>query len=100
MSRKQILITLVDTRGEKGSVGCGHRHRIGDSWDFDLQRGDLCPMAFHVAFIYADILRYGGQVPGNPKGTALFSCPDPKVLNIFKIEVKDSIPYKMDNEAG
>ena len=35
-------------------------NKIGDSFDFDTQRGSLCPMAMHVAFPYIDILRYGG----------------------------------------
>ena len=44
------------------------------------------PMAMHVAFPYVDILRYGGEIPGNPKGTAIFACPDVDTLNVFKIE--------------
>ncbi|MCR5537141.1 MAG: TIGR04076 family protein [Succinivibrio sp.] len=94
MPRPTILITLMETRGPLGSAGCHHHHRVGQSWDFDRERGDLCPMALHVGFVYADILRYGGQVPGNPRGTALFACPDPKVLNIFKIEVLEEIRFK------
>lgn len=44
------------------------------------------PMAMHVVFPYVDILRYGGEIPGNPKGTAIFACPDVDTLNVFKIE--------------
>ena len=43
-------------------------------------------MAMHVAFPYIDILRYGGESPGQPKGTAMFVCPDVDTLNIFRIE--------------
>ena len=43
-------------------------------------------MAMHVAFPYIDILRYGGKIPGQPKGTAMFACPDEDTLNIFRIE--------------
>ena len=37
---------------------------------------------------YIDILRYGGEIPqpGQPKGTALFCCPDVDTINVFKIE--------------
>ncbi len=94
MPHPAILITLVETKGTLGSKGCHHHHQVGQSWDFDTQRGELCPMALHVGFVYADILRYGGQVPGNARGTALFSCPDPKVLNIFRLEVVDRIRFK------
>ncbi len=83
-ARQKVRLTLVD---KKGCKGCHHGHRIGDAFDFDTQRGELCPMAMHVAFPYVDILRYGGSIPGQPEGTAMFSCPDPDVLNIFKIEI-------------
>ena len=100
MARPAILITLMESRGPLGEKGCHHRHTAGQSWDFDTQRGELCPMALHVGFIFADILRYGGQVPGNPRGTALFSCPDPKVLQIFKLEVVDSVSFKQIPEVS
>ena len=51
--RPKIKITLID---RKGSCGCHRGHKIGDSFDFDTQRGELCPMAMHVAFPYIDIL--------------------------------------------
>ena len=79
MARPRIRITLIDQKGEKG---CHRGHKIGDSYDFDTERGKLCPMAMHVAFPYVDILRYGGEIPG----TAVFACPDVDTLNVFKIE--------------
>ena len=57
--RPKIKITLID---RKGPCGCHRGHKIGDSSDFDTQRGELCPMAMHVAFPYVDILRYGGKI--------------------------------------
>lgn len=69
MSRPKIRITLID---RKGNAGCHRGHKPGDSFDFDTERGKLCPMAMHVAFPYVDILRYGGNIPGQPDGTAVF----------------------------
>ncbi|MDD6807709.1 MAG: TIGR04076 family protein [Oscillospiraceae bacterium] len=86
MKRPKIRITLVD---RKGTAECHRGHKIGDSYDFDTERGGLCPMAMHVAFPYVDILRYGGEIPNQPKGCAIFSCPDVDTLNIFKIEKID-----------
>ena len=83
MARPAIRITLIDRLGK---CGCHRGHRVGDSWDFDTQRGQLCPMAMHVAFPYVDILRYGGSIPGQPEGTAVFCCPDVGTLNVFRIE--------------
>ena len=97
MKRPRLRITLID---RKGSCPCHHGHKIGDSWDFDTdrghkigdsfdfdtERGQLCPMAMHVAFLYADIIRYGGSIPGQPDGTAVFSWPDADTLNIFRVE--------------
>ena len=70
MSRRpKIKITLID---RKGPNGCHRGHKVGDSYDFDTQRGELCPMAMHVAFPYVDILRYGGNIPGQEPKTAVF----------------------------
>ena len=86
MAKPKIEITLID---RKGKMGCHKGHKIGDSWDFDTERGQICPMAMHVGFLYADILRYGGSVDGEPEGTARFACPDPDTLNIFKVEIAE-----------
>lgn len=53
MKKPNIRITLV---GQKGTMGCHRGHQVGDSYDFDTERGKLCPMAMHVAFPYVDIL--------------------------------------------
>ena len=82
-SRAKIIITLID---RKGPNGCHRGHQIGDSYDFDTERGQLCPMAAHVAFPYIDILRYGGQIPGNPENRAVFCCPDVDTINVYRIE--------------
>ena len=58
--KPKIKLTLVERRGE---YGCHRGHKVGDTFDFDTERGKLCPMAMHVAFPYVDILRYGGKVP-------------------------------------
>ena len=71
MKRPKIKITLIDQKGEKG---CHRGHKIGDTFDFDTERGKICPMVMHVAFPYIDILRYGG-------------CPDADTINVFKIEI-------------
>ncbi|CZR98252.1 TIGR04076 family protein [Clostridioides difficile] len=85
--RPKIKITLIDKK-EKGA--CHYGHKIGDSFDFDTERGKLCPMALHVAFPYIDILRYGGSIPGEEnKNECVFCCPDAKIINIFKIEKID-----------
>ena len=82
--RPRIRITCVDQLGE---CRCHHGHKPGDVFDFDRDRGRLCPMACHVGFPYIDILRYGGTIPGQNPGEAVFSCPDADTLNIFKVEV-------------
>ncbi|MBD5522649.1 MAG: TIGR04076 family protein [Lachnospiraceae bacterium] len=87
MNRPKIKITLIE---RKGDTPCHRGHKPGDSFDFDTQRGSLCPMAMHVAFPYIDILRYGGEIPGQEKGCAVFACPDVDTLNVFKIERIDS----------
>lgn len=84
MRRPKIRITLVE---RKGQASCHHGHRPGDSFDFDTERGKLCPMAMHVAFPFVDILRYGGSIPGQPAGSATFCCPDADTINVFRAEI-------------
>ena len=86
MKRPKIKITLID---QKGTMGCHRGHKIGDTFDYDMERGKICPMAMHVAFPYIDILRYGGEIPNQEKGTAVFAWPDVDTLNIFKVERVD-----------
>ena len=45
MARPAIRITLIDRLGKRG---CHRGHRVGESFDFDTERGKLCPMAMHV----------------------------------------------------
>ena len=93
MKRPRIRITLID---RKGPCGCHRGHKVGDSFDFDTERGQLCPMAMHVAFPYVDILRYGGALPGQEPGTAVFAWPDVDTLNIFRIERTDPLDAPAD----
>ena len=79
MRRPKIALTLVE---KKGAGACHHGHKVGDRFDFDTERGRLCPMALHAAFPYVDILRYGGALPARAEGTFAFCCPDADVLNI------------------
>ncbi len=83
MGRPRIRISVT---GRLGPRGCHRGHQPGDSFDFDAERGRICPLAMHVAFLYADILRYGGTLPGEPAGTARFCCPDADTANVFLIE--------------
>ena len=85
MSRRpKIKITLID---RKGPVGCHRGHKIGDSYDFDTQRGELCPMAMHVAFPFVFIVRYVVNFAVQVPVTAVFLCPYVDTINVFKIEV-------------
>lgn len=83
MSRAKIQITILD---QKGEMGCHRGHQIGQTFDFDTQRGQLCPMAAHVLFPYIDILRYGGQIPGQQANTTVACCSDVDTILVFYIE--------------
>lgn len=84
--KPKIRITLVERRGE---CPCHRGHKVGDSFDFETERGKLCPMAAHAAFPYVDILRYGGEPPRAKNGEVLFCCPDSDVMNVFRIEKEE-----------
>ena len=97
MTRPRIRITLID---RKGPHGCHRGHKIGDSFDFDTERGLLCPMAMHVAFPYIDILRYGGSIPGQEPGTAA-RIPIPSMCSKTKTRNKKRplVPFYRDKRA-
>ena len=86
MSKPNIKITLVE---RKGTHGCHRGHRVGDTFDYDTDRGKLCPMVMHVAFPYIDILRYGGTPPLSSQGDFRFCCPDADVINVFRLEIEN-----------
>ena len=91
--RPKIKITIIDRKGPKG---CHRGHKVGDTFDFDTERGKICPLAMHVLFPEIDILRYGGEVPGQEKGTAVVTCPDADTLTVFKVERIESQQVKLD----
>ena len=74
----KIKITLVE---QKGACPCHRGHKVGDTFDFDTERGKLCPMAMHVLFPMIDILRYGCKLSSD-----IYCCPDVDTINVFKIE--------------
>ncbi len=78
----KIRIRLVE---QKGTCPCHRGHKVGDTFDFDTERGKICPMAMHVLFPMIDILRYGGNLPSD-----CFCCPDVDTINVFKIEKTES----------
>lgn len=77
----KIKITLVE---QKGTAVCHRGHKVGDTFDYDTDRGKLCPMAMHTLFPMIDILRYGGTLKSNR-----FCCPDADTINIFQIEKEE-----------
>lgn len=86
MPKKKITLTVVARQGEHP---CHHGHKIGDSFDYDSQRGKLCPMAAHAAFPYVEILKYGGKLPLSAAGDMRFCCSDADVVNVFKITMEE-----------
>ena len=86
MRKPKITIELVD---KLGPFGCHRGHVIGESFDFDTERGELCPMAMHSMFPYIDIIRYGGTLPpGRQSGDIRICCPDADVANVFKLHIE------------
>ena len=49
--RPKIKITVTDRRGK---MGCHRGHHVGEVFDYDTERGKICPMAMHCAFCCSD----------------------------------------------
>lgn len=45
--RPDIRLTIT---GKLGKMGCHRGHHIGEVFDYDTERGKICPMALHCAF--------------------------------------------------
>lgn len=86
MSKPKITLEIVD---KLGKYNCHRCHKIGEKFDFDLDRGKICPMALHSGFPYIDILRYNGHLPTTSNGDYRFCCPDSDVAMVFKIIVEE-----------
>ena len=72
--RPKIKITLVD---KKGDCLCHKCYQIGQTWDFDTDRGEFCSLAMHTLFPMVDILRYGGKLPKS-RACLLYTSPSPR----------------------
>ena len=72
--RPKIELTVT---GKLGTMGCHRGHHIGETFDYDTDRGKICPMAMHCAFPYIDILRYGGSFRASRKGKRNSAAPMP-----------------------
>lgn len=82
--RPKIKLTITS---QLGPCPCHRGHRVGQTFDFDADRGRICPMAMHCGFPYIDILRYGGTLPGQEPGHAEFCCSDADTVMVFQAEV-------------
>lgn len=83
-SKGKVRITVVDRLGK---CGCHRGMRPGMTFDWESERGKMCPMASHIAFPYVDILRYGGNFGGDTPYETTFCCSDPKTIIVYKIEL-------------
>lgn len=81
---KKIKITVVDRLGKKG---CHRGMKVGMTFDYEKDRGLMCPMAAHIAFVYADILKYGGNFGGETPYKTRFCCSDPDTVIVYSIEI-------------
>ena len=95
--RPKITITVTGRRGEHP---CHRGHHEGQVFDFDTQRGEICPMAMHCAFPYIDILRYGGTLPGQPEGEAEFCCSDADTIMVFRAQIVEEAAKTPGKEEG
>lgn len=86
MKKPDVTIELVDKRG---TLSCQRGHKIGDVFDFEADRGRLCPYALHALLPYITVLRYGGELTPSPAhGDCRYSCPDADVGCIYSLKRK------------
>jgi uncharacterized repeat protein (TIGR04076 family) len=83
MSRRYDVRITLTAQLEK----CPNGHRVGDRWVVGRKTpAGLCLGAFNSLFPFITTLRYGGNFPWEEEGEGTFCCPDPKVVNTFRLE--------------
>lgn len=78
-----VKITLVSQIAK-----CPNGHQVGDEFVVGRKTpGGICMGAFGALFPYITALRCGGSFPWEKtEGRGTFCCPDPNVLNVFRLE--------------
>ena len=71
-------------------MGCHRGHQVGDSYDFDTERGKTfarwrCTLPFPMS-IFCDTV---ANCPVSQMEPFLFCCPDVDVINVFQLTVED-----------
>lgn len=76
MQKPKIKITVI---GRKGPCGCHRGHKPGDSFDFDTERGKLCPwqctLPFPISTFCATAVQFPVQNPARQYFAAPMSIP-------------------------
>ncbi len=81
-NRRAVRITLLSQL-----QGCPNGHRVGDQWLVEGKTpGGMCLSAFHAILPFLMHLRFEGDFPWEDAGEAVVCCPDPKVVNVFRLE--------------
>lgn len=85
-SYENISIKIINIlEGGKCSIG----HQIGDNFNFEKERGTICPHAMNVIFPYIVGLQSGGSFPWEKDPNSIsVCCPDPNNPVVFKITRK------------
>jgi uncharacterized repeat protein (TIGR04076 family) len=66
---------------------CPNGHRVGDQWLVSRKTPPgMCLGAFNALMPFITALRFGGNFPWEKEGEGTFCCPDPKVVNVFRLE--------------
>jgi uncharacterized repeat protein (TIGR04076 family) len=81
--RYDIKITLISQIKK-----CPAGHKVGDQWVVSRYTpAGMCLGAFNSILPYITTLRFGGSFPWEKNAdSGTFCCPDPAVVNTFRLE--------------
>jgi len=87
MKSRNVIIELIERRGE---YPCMRGHKVGDVFDFEVDRGKLCPIALNALSPFIHALRYGAEeLPvSRVHGDYRYCCTDPEVGNVYRLSTK------------
>lgn len=80
--RHGVRITLVSQLKP-----CPNGHAVGDRWFVERRTpAGMCLSAFASLAPFLTTLRFGGNFPWERDGEVTVCCPDPEVVNVFRLE--------------
>jgi uncharacterized repeat protein (TIGR04076 family) len=89
MAQRHVVRITLTSQLKK----CPNGHKVGDEWVVAGKTpAGMCLSAFNSLAPFIMTLRFGGHFPWESDGEVTVCCPDPQVVNVFRIVREARVP--------